>query len=64
VIRRQLASVRSRPETHKFLSLSTLCVPRNFSRLLDAPGGRGTGGAAKPKAWAVSDFGDGDPEDT
>jgi hypothetical protein len=37
VIRAQLASVRGQPQNHRYLALSTLCVPANFLRLLDAP---------------------------
>lgn len=60
VIRRQLASVRNNPAAHKYLALSTLCVPRNFSRLLDAPAPRGgTGGGTRP--WAAGNF---EPTDT
>jgi hypothetical protein len=36
-IRRQLANVRPNRANWTYLSLSTLCVPRNMARLLDAP---------------------------
>jgi hypothetical protein len=35
VIDKQLASVRNDPEKHKYLSLATLGIPRNFQRVLD-----------------------------
>lgn len=37
VIDRQLISVRSDPEKWKFLTLSTLSVPKNFERILNDP---------------------------
>jgi hypothetical protein len=43
VIQAQLHSVRGEPKNHKYLTLSTLCVPTNFLRLLDAPLPRVTG---------------------
>lgn len=40
-IRRQLANVRPNRANWTYLSLSTLCVPRNMARLLDAPDAEG-----------------------
>jgi hypothetical protein len=40
VIRAQLQSVRGEPKNHRYLALSTLCVPANFLRILDAPAGK------------------------